>query len=954
MKRLIQLVLMLFLSVGSSAYIWVKPYKLGETFTVSTSFYESNTYRIEWSYDSSVLQPVSYIGQTNRSVTFKVIDASPSAGSAIHVITWYYKTVAGVTGLMSSPTESWLVHAIDDTTVSFDYDELTMDFDNPFTLKANLSNTASKTKFEWRSSPTGIVSISSSGNKAKLTAKNSGKTTVKVTLDNGNSAECQITVISPVVESATVTPSYIPIDIDKTSSPLSLSVSPSNATVTSKLWKSKNSNIASVSSSGEVTGVSAGSTEIYCVVNGSVTSNSCYVTVSKPSFTLSSSSPTNNATGLSVFTCPSLTFCRGLYKGTSFSDISVKDNSGKIVEGEVSISGSTLTFVPTVPLEANTCYTFNVPASAIKDKYGTGNSAVTRTFTTGNLQKLTLKTSKSEKFLSMGEKIKLTSNVSNVIIYYTLDGSIPTEKSTKYQGEIILNRDIQLRAIAVGTGYESSDVLMQDYYITNVNVVKSFPDEDTKMYVYKDVNPHIKFSNKIEQSGNLGQVKLKMEETMLDADAIVTDSTLYIVPSKPLQLGHIYTVSIPEDAVRTWQGESCREVSWSFTTGYYAKDVSIGNELAVAVMTDGSLWTWGQRLKNVNAADGSYEYITQNVPASFVASDVVSVSAGYMHHALLKRDGSLWMWGRQLCGEFGNGSTAASAEPIKVMENVKSVNCGLQLTAIVKNDSSLWMCGRNDLCQIDSSYTVKTSFVKVAEDVNEIELQWGGISIVKNDGSIVTRIWNDTIDALRKPEGELDNAQKKTYGWKNAIALGTDGSVWTWGNNDTGTLGAEKIVSCVTPMQIIEGRKSSVLNGLTTDNISMLSINTGEKAVLSALPDPLDADYDIMFWHSSDSTVVRVNEKGVISGVSRGMATVGVHIHSNSGKSYYKDFHVMVDLPLCRGDVNGDGVVNGTDIQAIINLVVEGEYDERGDVNEDGTVNGTDIQEVINIIVNAE
>jgi hypothetical protein len=55
-----------------------------------------------------------------------------------------------------------------------------------------------------------------------------------------------------------------------------------------------------------------------------------------------------------------------------------------------------------------------------------------------------------------------------------------------------------------------------------------------------------------------------------------------------------------------------------------------------------------------------------------------------------------------------------------------------------------------------------------------------------------------------------------------------------------------------------------------------------------------------------------------------------------------------------RGDVNGDGVVNGTDIQAIINAIVEGEYDEKADVNEDDQVNGTDIQEVINIIVNAD
>ena len=55
-----------------------------------------------------------------------------------------------------------------------------------------------------------------------------------------------------------------------------------------------------------------------------------------------------------------------------------------------------------------------------------------------------------------------------------------------------------------------------------------------------------------------------------------------------------------------------------------------------------------------------------------------------------------------------------------------------------------------------------------------------------------------------------------------------------------------------------------------------------------------------------------------------------------------------------RGDVNGDGFVNGTDIQAVINFIVAGEYDEKADVNADDVVNGTDIQEVINIIVDEE
>ena len=55
-----------------------------------------------------------------------------------------------------------------------------------------------------------------------------------------------------------------------------------------------------------------------------------------------------------------------------------------------------------------------------------------------------------------------------------------------------------------------------------------------------------------------------------------------------------------------------------------------------------------------------------------------------------------------------------------------------------------------------------------------------------------------------------------------------------------------------------------------------------------------------------------------------------------------------------RGDVNGDGFINGTDIQTVINLIVAGQYDENADVNTDDVVNGTDIQEIINTIVGAK
>ena len=59
----------------------------------------------------------------------------------------------------------------------------------------------------------------------------------------------------------------------------------------------------------------------------------------------------------------------------------------------------------------------------------------------------------------------------------------------------------------------------------------------------------------------------------------------------------------------------------------------------------------------------------------------------------------------------------------------------------------------------------------------------------------------------------------------------------------------------------------------------------------------------------------------------------------------------MIDDSTIKGDVNGDGVVDGADIQEVINTILSGEYVANADVNEDQVVDGADIQEVINVIL---
>lgn len=764
---------------------------VGDEFTVYTT-HHTYTNAVLWSYDYKIVQPVSYIGSKTTSVTFRCVAPSPSVGSVIQATTYYQRNNSSSSGT-NKDVDNWKVNVRDNSTVSLSWNSLSLNPGSSEYLRATPSRSSYSGSYRWSSSNSNVAYVSGSGSSVSVVAQNSGYATITVRLDNGNSAQCAVNVKTVDVSSASVSPSTKMLDIDESSS-LSLSVYPSNATITSRSWKSKNSGVAYVSPSGTVTGVSEGSTEIYCVVNGSVTSSSCKVTVSKPNFTLSSSSPLNNATNQTVFTQPSLTFCRTIYEGTDFSKVSLKDGEGTDIEGLVSISGNSLVFAPSTPLRPNASYTFSVPESAVKDKYGSTNSAVICTFSTGNLQKLTISTSTKERFLSKGEKILLKSDGKNVSIYYTLDGSTPTDQSTKYQQAIILSNDIKLRAIAMGAGYENSDILSQDYFVSNVDIVKKFPNADTKMFEYKHVNPYITFSNNIVASTNVGEVKVKKNGTEdVAGEVIVADSSIFFVPQQPLDLGCYYHVYVPDNAVKTWLGEENHEASWSFCTGNYVNQITMGGpELAMAAKTDGTFLTWGMRYQSGNAADGSCTMTSQLTPSSFLDAEFRSASSGFMHHAIVKNDGSLWMWGRQYCGEFGNNDIEGSEKPIKVMDDVSTVSCGGQTTAIVKNDGSLWMCGRNDFGQIgDSSYVNHRVPIKIMEDVYSATAGWCVAYAIKRDGTLWAwgrndkhLLGNGTTEDRCVPIKVMDNvsvvaASATESEW--AAAIKTDGTLWVWG-----------------------------------------------------------------------------------------------------------------------------------------------------------------------------
>lgn len=89
--------------------------------------------------------------------------------------------------------------------------------------------------------------------------------------------------------------------------------------------------------------------------------------------------------------------------------------------------------------------------------------------------------------------------------------------------------------------------------------------------------------------------------------------------------------------------------------------VAAGLEHTVAVLEDGTVWTWGSnRDGRLGIGDGSVDESLEPVQV-VVRPDgplegVVAVSAGERHSLALKRDGSVWAWGYNNEGQLGDGT----------------------------------------------------------------------------------------------------------------------------------------------------------------------------------------------------------------------------------------------------------------------------------------------------------
>ena len=199
----------------------------------------------------------------------------------------------------------------------------------------------------------------------------------------------------------------------------------------------------------------------------------------------------------------------------------------------------------------------------------------------------------------------------------------------------------------------------------------------------------------------------------------------------------------------------------------------------------------------------------------------------YDFYVGVKKNGTLWSWGRGLEGQIGNGTALNRSSPVQIGAGTNwptgsSISssylaAGGYSSYAIKNDGTLWAWGDNTNGQLgDGTVIVRSSPVQIGAETNWAYVSANGNSAfsIKTDGTLWA--WGYNVNgelglgntAHRSSPVQIGagtNWKSVTVSMSATHAIKTDGTLWAWGLNTYGQLGDGTTSSRNSPVQIGAG-----------------------------------------------------------------------------------------------------------------------------------------------------
>lgn len=230
--------------------------------------------------------------------------------------------------------------------------------------------------------------------------------------------------------------------------------------------------------------------------------------------------------------------------------------------------------------------------------------------------------------------------------------------------------------------------------------------------------------------------------------------------------------------------------------------VSAGENFSLGIKTDGTLWGWGQNGNKLGLGLGNL--LDQNLPVQIgTDNDWLTVSAGYVHALAVKTNGTLWSWGNGQFGQLGNGifnSATPNVTQVGTATDWLQVSAGNRFSLAIKTNGTLWSWGLNSTGQLGQNNLIDLNLpAQVGTANNWVRIDAGHQHSLAVDAMGFMHAWgNNTFGQLGDGTNTTslvpivvtssNNWSLVSAGHDHSMALDANNILFTFGNNVNGQL----------------------------------------------------------------------------------------------------------------------------------------------------------------------
>ena len=734
------------------------------------------------------------------------------------------------------------------TAVKLDSTSISLDAGKSKTLTATVSpSTASDKGVNWKSSDTKVAKVNSNG---KITAVSAGTAIITVTSKDGNSTTtCKVTVNQPATGiSLNKSKRYVDVGSKYT---LKATLKPANVTNKYVTWTSSNSKIASVSSSGVVTGIKTGTAVITAATANGEFKAKCTVIVIKPvtGVSLDKTSLTINVGKTSTLTPtvkPSSASIKDVTWSSSDNDVASVNSKGKITAKGPGYTTITVTTKDNSKMAE--CRVLVIqPVSSVKLNKTSGTLEVGDTYTLKATVKPGDASNKSVKWSTSNKKVATISSSGKIT---AVGKGTATITCKTVDGNKVATCKVNVIKSVTSIKISNSKATVYTGKTLKLNA-KAYPKDATNTAI-KWYTSDSKIA-KVSQSGVVTPLKA--------GTVTITAKTVDGGFKKTCTV----TVKVPVSSIKLSKTSATVNVGKTYT---FKATVSPSNA------TDKTI-TW-------NSSDEKVVYINSNGKIKAVGKGTATITAKSANGvvASCKITVKQPVTSVKLSAEkitVYMGETAkfkASARPTNA--NDRTVTCKVANSKIISLKSGVitpLKLGTTTITATASNGVKSVCTVTVKRHVSSVKLNSTSVALMR--GETFTLV----------PTIAPKDASEKGVTYKSS-----DESIATVSSKGVITaIKGGKVTITVTTKENNKTAKCTVevrepVTGVTISR-ETATIFVGEKLTLKETVSPADAYNPKVKWYTSDNAVATIDQKGNVTAVGSGTVKITVKTYDGQFKA---------------------------------------------------------------------